>query len=521
MTSHLSSHLNKSNNDSSLLSYVKSGYNIETMLDIGCGIGGMSAIAEQNEIEWNGIDKDQDLKVSNKNFKLFDFRSGKLNIYKEYDLIWSIEFLEHLEEKFLDNVMPLFELGQIIIISTPPPGTPGIHHVNCRDKEYWIEKFKEYGLIYSKKLTNEFKKKSNMRKNFFKKNGFVFLNSNSKKFKLPSICDNKYLKSEWKSNTKHNLDDLNQSIKKKNINFEDVKHNVLKILDYDANSPVETEEELESKKIWFERLAKYIEYLNKSESKQFKDFFTFLLPYNKADILKLNKKGFFLKNLKVNELVNYFSGEIDKLKKVKNPDENNLHSLRLTEEQINYLNNIFKNNKILNTLSRYKKKFIKIQSGILHLSRAREQHHNRFLKDINPTNDYVNLHMDPKRDIKCIVYLEKVTKLNGPFYVLPKTNKIKINNLEDFFSRVTSVGNYCENSHQRRFIFRMPRELRFSSNIGKLIDENSNLYSHIKENSFTFISNKYNSIIFDAGNVFHNGGLIYEGERLNLQLIIR
>jgi len=71
--------------------------------------------------------------------------------------------------------MPLFELGKIAVVTAAPPGWPGHHHVNCREESYWVDVFKNYGLRYSEQLTNEFKGLSQMRKNFFKRAGMVFL----------------------------------------------------------------------------------------------------------------------------------------------------------------------------------------------------------------------------------------------------------------------------------------------------------------------------------------------------------
>ena len=51
--------------------------------------------------------------------------------------------------------MPDFTLGKMIILHTPPKGTPGHHHVNTQDREYWILLFAQYGFILDKKLTAE------------------------------------------------------------------------------------------------------------------------------------------------------------------------------------------------------------------------------------------------------------------------------------------------------------------------------------------------------------------------------
>ena len=42
---HLGGHLNRTNTDEPLLRYIKERFKVETMLDIGCGPGGMKEIA--------------------------------------------------------------------------------------------------------------------------------------------------------------------------------------------------------------------------------------------------------------------------------------------------------------------------------------------------------------------------------------------------------------------------------------------------------------------------------------------
>ena len=188
---HLGGHLNRTNTDEDLLRYikdrfkvgnVKDRFKIETMLDIGCGPGGMKEIANGMGIDWYGIDGDSTV-IENTDYSLVhDFTLGEVKIDKTFDLVWCTEFLEHVEEKYVPNYMPLFELGKIAVVTAAPPGWPGHHHVNCREESYWIDVFKNYGLRYNEELTNEFKTASKMnelkfgdRKNFFKRAGMVFL----------------------------------------------------------------------------------------------------------------------------------------------------------------------------------------------------------------------------------------------------------------------------------------------------------------------------------------------------------
>jgi len=175
MTTYLGGHLNITNIDTPLLIAVKETFNIKSMLDIGCGPGGMKAIANKNDIDWYGVDGDPAVIEDTEYSLVHDFTLGKANIDRQFDLIWCTEFLEHVEEKYIPNYMPLFKLGKVVVVTAAPPGWPGFHHVNCREESYWIDVFKKYGFKYSKETTNDFKNLSKMRKGFFKRAGMVFI----------------------------------------------------------------------------------------------------------------------------------------------------------------------------------------------------------------------------------------------------------------------------------------------------------------------------------------------------------
>ena len=53
---HLGGHLNRTNTDEPLLRYVKERFDIESMLDIGCGPGGMKEVANNMGINWWPMD---------------------------------------------------------------------------------------------------------------------------------------------------------------------------------------------------------------------------------------------------------------------------------------------------------------------------------------------------------------------------------------------------------------------------------------------------------------------------------
>lgn len=174
---HLGGHQNVTNVDTQILPYLVSKYGIKTMVDIGCGPGGMKSIAEVLNISWTGVDGDFTLKNKEK-IIIHDFSVAKLNLNRHFDLAWSSEFLEHVDEKYVDNYMPLFASARIVVATAALPGTPGHHHVNCRDLNYWIKVFDRYDMTYDEQETKHLKKISNMRKDFFRRHGFCFKKNN-------------------------------------------------------------------------------------------------------------------------------------------------------------------------------------------------------------------------------------------------------------------------------------------------------------------------------------------------------
>lgn len=126
------------------LDYIKEKYNIRSMIDIGCGPAGMTEYANLMGIYAIGIDGDTSL-GEKPYVKFHDYVEGKLQLFETFDLAYSTEFLEHVEEKFLPNFMPSFQKAKYAFVSAAPKGQGGHHHVNENSKEYWIEKFAEYG----------------------------------------------------------------------------------------------------------------------------------------------------------------------------------------------------------------------------------------------------------------------------------------------------------------------------------------------------------------------------------------
>jgi cyclopropane fatty-acyl-phospholipid synthase-like methyltransferase len=144
------------------------------MLDIGCGPGGMVQYALDEGLNAVGIDGDYSIERTVQNIIIHDYTFGQFNMDTNYDLAWSVEFLEHVDEKFVPHFMHSFKYCKYAIVTAAPPGWPGHHHVNCRDQEYWKGAFAANGFEYDAETTKEVYAASTMAKGFMKLNGMFF-----------------------------------------------------------------------------------------------------------------------------------------------------------------------------------------------------------------------------------------------------------------------------------------------------------------------------------------------------------
>lgn len=175
--SHLGGHLFKTHVDLGTFQYLYNTENITSMIDVGCGPGGMLNLAKDfNIYPAIGIDGDDALVPYWKDIVVIqhDFRNPIVFDLPEVDLIWSVEFLEHVEEEYQNNYFEVIRKGKLFCGTAAPPSAPGHHHVNCKPLEYWIERFDEYGFYYDKETTEIVKKVSSMKKPFMQQSGMIF-----------------------------------------------------------------------------------------------------------------------------------------------------------------------------------------------------------------------------------------------------------------------------------------------------------------------------------------------------------
>ena len=77
-----------------------------------------------------------------------DYTTGPYVPTRRFDLGWSSEFVEHVEEKFVPNFMATFRQCDHVCITHATPGQGGYHHVNEQPSEYWVKVFADAGFTH-------------------------------------------------------------------------------------------------------------------------------------------------------------------------------------------------------------------------------------------------------------------------------------------------------------------------------------------------------------------------------------
>ncbi len=141
------------NVDDTVLRYILDNFHPASMIDIGCGRGKQVESARKMGINAIGVDGSPILPIYDKPyFFLHDYTKGKMD-FGEFDLAWSVEFLEHVYEKYMPNFLNTFAQCKSILCTHAVPSQPGTHHVNCQTDEYWINIFEQYGFKQNAKVT--------------------------------------------------------------------------------------------------------------------------------------------------------------------------------------------------------------------------------------------------------------------------------------------------------------------------------------------------------------------------------
>lgn len=150
---------------------------VQTVLDVGCGEGhALDFFLKAGALLVNGVDgvtQESELVAQH------DFHTGPWQD-SDWDLCWSCEFVEHVEEQYVPNFLATFACANTVLMTHAMPGQQGYHHVNCQPATYWIQQLATIDYELDLDLTIQARNLAGLNRdphNHFIRSGLAFVRS--------------------------------------------------------------------------------------------------------------------------------------------------------------------------------------------------------------------------------------------------------------------------------------------------------------------------------------------------------
>jgi SAM-dependent methyltransferase len=179
---HLGGHEEETHLDEGALDYLIKTFDIKSMIDIGCGPGGMIELARSKGLDVVGVDGDFVVKRNVDDVVIHDYQAGPYVPDRNFDLAWTVEFVEHIEEQYIRNFVATMDKCKYVIMTHAFPNQPGWHHVNCQTTEYWAHMLNAFGFSVDVEHTNNVRNASTMKTNYIRQQSLFLVNRNYGKF---------------------------------------------------------------------------------------------------------------------------------------------------------------------------------------------------------------------------------------------------------------------------------------------------------------------------------------------------
>lgn len=137
----------------SVWNYIIQKHKIKSVLDVGSGRGFAAKWFSEQGLRSLAVEGLEDnIKNAVHPTTLCDLTEQSYTA--DVDLVNCIEVVEHIEEKFIDNLLDTICCGKFLFMTHAIPGQSGHHHVNCQPTEYWLNHLRKRGFVELKEDSN-------------------------------------------------------------------------------------------------------------------------------------------------------------------------------------------------------------------------------------------------------------------------------------------------------------------------------------------------------------------------------
>jgi len=152
---------------------------VRSVIDVGCGEGHALRYFRDRGCRVVGIDG---IEQDDDDIYTLDYTETVLTPpppweQATWDLAWSCEFVEHVEERYVPNFLATFACARYVLMTHGEPGQPGWHHVNNQPADYWKGALAAIGYQYDHALTGQargFASTNTDPHNHFRRSGLAF-----------------------------------------------------------------------------------------------------------------------------------------------------------------------------------------------------------------------------------------------------------------------------------------------------------------------------------------------------------
>jgi hypothetical protein len=166
--------------------YMMARFHPAEVIDVGCGSGEFldefhkAGIASHGiELAEAGLRRCRDKGLDAVKLDLTEAPS----LPWEADLVYSFEVAEHLKASAAEHFVGLIARAarRTVCFTAAAPGQPGLGHINCQPKSYWINYFQAAGLVYDPEESSRWEEenRSNKLPGWFCHNLMVFHKANA------------------------------------------------------------------------------------------------------------------------------------------------------------------------------------------------------------------------------------------------------------------------------------------------------------------------------------------------------